>query len=97
MTRAQLLPSIMEQRAQHGPIKIYIGKNSSTKLEGSPTIHYTDEFEEGEYFYGPDGGFQLLYPHARPIGVIDGEDASIFWGDEQEAMTQLAEDLATQS
>lgn len=86
MTRAHLIEQVAQEVEQHG-IKIYIGRNDRMKIEG--TIHYTDEHEEGPYFYGPEGGFQILYPHAKPIGVVGPDTTTIFWSDMGEALEQL--------
>ncbi len=92
MTREHLLNAIQKELEKDPSIEIYIGRNDRTKIPGSPTIHYTDDHDQGPYFYAQKHGFSLLFPHAKPIGVTTSAVPNgIFWSDEEEAMRSLTE------
>jgi len=88
MTREALIEAVKQEVRQHG-VKIYIGRNDRTTLPEAPKIHYTDDFEEGPYFYGADGAFQIMFRYAMPIGVAGPKDTAIFWSDLEEAFHEL--------
>jgi len=98
MTRERVIQEVKREIKAAG-VKIYIGRNGAVNKPGYETLCYTDDFEDPvkePYFYGPEGGFQMLYPHAKPIGVIKSGDKEVFWSDLKEVAMELTKPSASE-
>lgn len=92
MNRDELTARLRDESKQQPTLKFYVGKNGVTisgQAPGAPVRWFTDEHEDGPYFYAPEGGFNILYPDAKPIGVFSSDSDVIFWSDAEEAATEL--------
>jgi hypothetical protein len=89
MTRQQLLPAVQQAATESGE-KIYIGRDGCT-LDNMGELKFTEDYDEGPYFYASERAFALLYRYASPIGVIAPGDSRIFWSREDEALAELAD------
>jgi hypothetical protein len=88
MTRQQLLPAVQQAATESGE-KIYIGRDGCT-IDNMGEIKFTEDYDEGPYFYASERSFAMLYRYACPIGVIAPGDSRIFWSREDELLAELA-------